>query len=50
MKKILLWSMVVFVLMQLIPIDRTNKPVDKKQNFVDVMQSPKEIQEILKND
>jgi hypothetical protein len=49
MKKILLWSMVVFVLIQLIPIDRTNKPVDKKQNFVDVMQSPKEIQEILKN-
>lgn len=49
MKKILLWSVVAFVLMQLIPIDRTNKPVDKKQNFVDVMQPPKEIQEILKN-
>lgn len=49
MKKVLLWVMVIFVLIQLVPIDRTNKPVDKKQNFVDVLQSPKQVQEILKN-
>lgn len=49
MKKFLIWTVVIFGLMQLIPIDRTNKPVDKKQNFVDVLQPPKEIQSILKN-
>lgn len=35
--------------MQIIPIDRTNKPVDKKQNFVDVLQPPKEVADLLKN-
>lgn len=49
MKKILLWAMVILGLIQLIPIDRSNKPVNKKQNFVDVLQAPKEVQEILKN-
>lgn len=49
MKKILIWTVVIFGLMQLIPIDRTNKPIDKKQNFVDVFQPPKQVQEILKN-
>ena len=49
MKKILLWIVGVFIVMQLVPVDRTNKPVDKKQNFVDVLQSPKQVQEILKN-
>lgn len=49
MKKILLWIVVIFAFMQFIPVDRTNKPVDKKQNFTDVLQSPKQVQEILKN-
>jgi len=49
MKKILLWIVGVFIVMQLVPVDRTNKPVDKKQNFVDVLQPPKQVQEILKN-
>jgi hypothetical protein len=49
MKKALLWIIGIFALMQFIPIDRTNKPIDKKQNFVDVLQSPKQVQEILKN-
>lgn len=49
MKKILLWIVVIFGLIQLIPIDKTNKPVDKTQNFEDVLQTPKEVQEILKN-
>lgn len=49
MKKILLWMVGIFVVMQLIPVDRTNKPVDKKQNFVEVLQPPKQVQEILKN-
>ncbi len=40
--------MVVIALIQFIPIDRTNKPVDKKVNFVDVFQTPDNVKEILK--
>ncbi len=46
--KIIYWGLIVFALIQFIPVDRTNKPVDKKVNFVDVFQTPKNIQEILK--
>lgn len=49
MKKILLWIIGVFVAIQLIPIDRTNKPIDKRQNFADVVKPPKEVVLILKN-
>ena len=49
MKKIVFWILGVFVAIQLIPIDRTNKPVDKTQNFVDVIKPPKEVAQILKN-
>lgn len=49
MKKILFWILGIFVAIQLIPIDRTNKPVEKTQNFVDVVKPPKEVEQILKN-
>lgn len=49
MKKILFWIVGVFIVMQLVPVDRTNKPVDRKQNFVDVLQPSKQVQKILKN-
>lgn len=49
MKKILLWIVGIFILIQLIPIDRTNKPVDRKQNFVDIVKPPKEVSQILIN-
>lgn len=49
MKKILLWVVGVFAIIQFIPIDRTNKPIDKKQNFVDVLQTPESIKQTLKN-
>lgn len=49
MKKILLWIIGVFAFMQFVPVDRTNKPIDKKQNFADVLQPPKPVQETLKN-
>lgn len=45
--KILLGVLVVFALIQLIPVDRTNPPVDKEINFVDVMNPPQNISEIL---
>lgn len=49
MKKIIFWTAVVFVGIQLIPIDRENKPVDKKDNFVDIYKTPENIKTILKN-
>ncbi len=49
MKKVLIGIVVFLVLIQLIPIDRTNKPVDPKQNFVEVLKTPKDVTEMLKN-
>ncbi|WKS96148.1 heme-binding domain-containing protein [Riemerella columbina] len=51
MKKILkisLWILLGFGLIQLIPIDRTNPPVDAKVDFVKVMQTPSQIEILLK--
>lgn len=49
MKKIIFWIAVVFVGIQLIPIDRENKPVNKEDNFVDIYKTPENIKAILKN-
>ncbi len=49
LKKIIIWTIVVLAAIQLIPVDRTNKPIDKKLNFVDVMHTPTNIQTLLKN-
>ncbi len=38
-----------FALIQLIPIDRTNKPVDSKVNFVQMKQAPEKVSTLLKN-
>lgn len=48
-KKILLWTLVAFALIQFIPIDRTNKPVDSKVNFVQMKQAPEKVSTLLKN-
>ena len=48
-KKIFLWVLVGFVVIQFIPVDRSNKPVVKTQNFVDIYQTPQKVQELLKN-
>ncbi|MGC4130273.1 MAG: heme-binding domain-containing protein [Bergeyella sp.] len=47
-KKIIYWLLVIIALIQFIPVDRTNKPVKKNENFADVMQTPQEIRIILK--
>ena len=47
--KILLWSVVVFVLIQFIPVNRTNPSIKSSQNFVNVEKTPQKISEILKN-
>lgn len=49
MKKIILWIAVIVLAIQLIPVDRENKPVDKKDNFVDIYKTPDNIKVILKN-
>ncbi|WP_407482255.1 heme-binding domain-containing protein [Elizabethkingia meningoseptica] len=46
-KKIILWSLLVLAAIQLIPVNRTNKPVDKKSNFTDLQQTPKAVTGIL---
>ncbi len=47
--KIVLWIVLIFVGIQLIPVDRTNPPIRKEKNFVDVQNPPKKVSEILKN-
>ena len=49
MKKIIFWVAVVFLGIQLIPIDRDNKPIDKSKNFVDIYKTPDNVKVILKN-
>ena len=45
---ILYWFLIVAALIQFIPVDRTNKPVDQKVNFVTVFKTPKKVEVILK--
>ena len=49
LKKILLWTVVVLVAIQFIPVDRINPPVKKSENFVDVFNTPPKIAALLKN-
>ena len=44
---ILYWSLIVFALIQFIPVDRQNPPVSEKENFVDVHQAPAEVRNLL---
>lgn len=48
-KKIGFWVLVAFALIQFIPIDTVNKPVDAKVNFVVVNKSPQKVSTLLKN-
>ena len=49
MKKIVFWTAVIFAGIQLIPVDRDNKPVSRQDNFVDIYKTPENIKVILKN-
>ena len=44
---ILYWFLIVIALIQFVPVDRSNKPVDKKVNFTDVFKTPSNVKEIL---
>lgn len=48
-KKIIFWTLVAFAIIQFIPIDRVNKPVDSSVNFVDSRKTPEKIRTMLKN-
>ncbi|MCW3160953.1 heme-binding domain-containing protein [Chryseobacterium oryctis] len=47
-KKVVLWSLVVFALIQFIPIDKVNKPVDHKVNFIETKKTPEKIANLIK--
>ncbi len=47
-KKILFWSLVGFAMIQFIPTDKVNKPVDHKLNFVEVNKTPDKIANLIK--
>ncbi len=49
MKKIIFWTAVIFAAIQFIPVDRENKAVNKRNNFVDIYKTPANIMSILKN-
>ncbi|TXF76140.1 heme-binding domain-containing protein [Chryseobacterium sp.] len=46
--KIVFGLLILFALIQFIPLDRTLKPIDNKLNFVEVNQTPQNITRILK--
>ncbi|MCJ8154485.1 heme-binding domain-containing protein [Chryseobacterium sp. SSA4.19] len=47
-KKILFWSLIGFALIQFIPTDKVNKPIDHKVNFIDVNKTPDKVVQLLK--
>ncbi|MCJ7933704.1 MAG: heme-binding domain-containing protein [Chryseobacterium sp.] len=47
-KKIFFWSLVAFALIQFIPVDRVNKPLDTAINFVDSKKAPEKIKTLLR--
>lgn len=49
MKKIIIWVAAVFLGIQLIPVNRENKPIEKRNNFVDIYKTPQNVRVILKN-
>lgn len=49
LKNCIYWFLIIFALIQFIPVDRVNKPVDKKADFVQVYQTPENVREILRN-
>ena len=41
--------LLIFILIQLIPVDRNNPPVKPNEDFVQVFSSPKEVESLLKS-
>lgn len=47
-KKIVFWTLVAFALIQFIPVDKSNKPIDNKANFIESRKTPAKISSLLK--
>lgn len=47
-KKIVFWIFVSFAIIQFVPIDTSNKPINKSVNFIDVKKSPAKVVGLLK--
>ena len=45
---IIYWFLVVVALIQFIPVNRVNKPVEAKADFVNVFQTPGNVRQVLK--
>lgn len=41
--------LLLFILIQFIPVSRTNLPVKEDENFADIMQTPSKIETLLRN-
>lgn len=48
-KKIVFWCLVLFAIIQFIPTDKVNQPVNPSVNFIDVHKTPSKIVTLLKN-
>lgn len=47
-KKVIFWTLVVFAMIQFIPVDKVNKPVDAAVNFADVNKTPEKVRTLIK--
>jgi hypothetical protein len=47
-KKILFWSLIGFALIQFIPTDKVNEPIDRRVNFIDVKKTPQKIAKLIR--
>lgn len=45
---IIYWTLIIFALIQFIPVDRRNPTVKGKHDFVNIYQTPSDVSEILK--
>lgn len=51
MKKVLnflYWFLIAVAVIQFIPVDRTNPPVSRSENFIHLMHTPHEVSSVLK--
>jgi len=47
-KKVIFWTLVAFAMIQFIPVDKVNKPIDAAVNFVDAKKTPEKIKTLIK--
>lgn len=47
-RQIVFWCLVGFAIIQFIPVDKVNKPIDHKINFVDSQKTPEKIKQLIK--